>query len=83
MRRQHGPIAAIITDRLGKNEAGRRKSNGPHVWANRIGSQYDLGREVGDEQHSCDGQTKTIHSLEGDSMKTRIPLRTLVERGYR
>jgi hypothetical protein len=31
---------------------------------------------VGDEQHSCDGQTKTIHSLEGDSMKTRIALLT-------
>ena len=38
---------------------------------------------VEDEQHSHDSHPKTIHSLEGDSMKTRIALLTFVERGYR
>ena len=74
MRRRHGSIAAIITDRLRKNDADRRKSDGPHVWASKTRPQYDLGREVNDEQHSCDGQTTTIHSLRGDSMKSRIAL---------
>jgi len=83
MRRQHGSIAAIITDRLWKNDAGRKKSNGSHFWDNRTCPHYYLGREVEDDQHSCDGQTKTIHSLDGGSMKTRIALLTVAERGYR
>ena len=74
MRRQHGSLAAIITDRLRKNDADRRKSDGPHVWASKTWPQSDLGREVNDERQLRDGQTTAIHSLKGDSMKSRIAL---------